>query len=214
MNDKNFSIKEFYDKHQVWLHCILVLIASIVLGWISVLFMDYWTNHGKSEIVPSVVGLDYIEATSILESKDFEVEIDSIYDKEAKYGQVLAQSPNGAEEVKYGRTIYLKINSTSPEVVQIVEELTHIASMQAQNMLTALGFTNIKVKEVLGANDDEVIEVRSNGRQVEMGDKLPVTAEIELTVTYAPNEKMYIDTLSVEDANLLLNDTLQLEAII
>lgn len=205
---KNSSFGKFYDKYQVWLHCMLVVFAAVVLGWLSVLFMDFWTNHGKVEVVPNVVGLNYVNASDILEAKDFEVEIDSIYDKQAKYGQVLAQSPKAEEVVKYGRTVYLKINSTHPEVVEINEELLHVSSMQAQNMLVALGFSRIRINEIIGDNDDEVVEVKCNGRQVTVGTKLPVTAEIVLTVTYTPTEKMYIDTLSVDMANILLKDSL------
>lgn len=211
---KNSSFGTFYDKYQVWIHCFLVVVVAVVLGWLSVLFMDFWTKHGKIEIVPNVVGLNYMNASDILEAKDFEVEIDSIYDKQAKYGQVLAQSPKADEIVKYGRTIYLKINSTHPEVVEINEDLLHVSSMQAQNMLVALGFSRIKINEIIGDNDDEVVDVRCNGRQITVGTKLPVTSEIVLTVTYTPTEKMYVDTLSVDMANILLKDSiLQKEAI-
>ena len=113
--------------------------------------------------------------------------------------------------MKYGRTIYLKINSTHPEIVEFTEEFLHISSMHARNMLEALGFSNIKIKEIIGNNDDEVIEVKSNGSPVGIGTRLPVTAEIVLTVTYAPNESMYIDTLSVDRANMLLGDTLSID---
>lgn len=205
---KNSSFGAFYDKYQVWIHCLLVIVASIILCWLSVLFMDFWTNHGKVEIVPNVVGLNYVNAQDILEAKDFDVEIDSIYDKQAKYGQVLAQSPKADELVKYGRTIYLKINSTHPEVVEINEDLLHVSSMQAQNMLVALGFSRIKIHEIVGENDDEVVDAKSNGSQVVVGTKLPVTAEIVLTVTYTPTEKMYVDTLSVDMANIILKDSI------
>lgn len=214
MSKSKFSFKDFYEKRQVWIHLLLVAIVAVVLGWLSVLFMDFWTNHGRVEIVPNVVGLNYKNASDILEAKDFEVEIDSIYDKQAKYGQVLAQSPKANEVVKYGRTIYLKINSTYPEIVAINEDLLHVSSMQAQNMLVALGFSRIRINEIVGDNDDEVVDVRSNGRQITVGAKLPVTSEIVLTVTYTPTQKMYVDTLSVDMANLLLNDSILQEKTI
>ena len=211
MSKDNTTSKSFYDKYQVLIHAVLILFAAGVICWLSVLFMDFWTHHGKTKVVPDVVGKDYIEAINILQDEDFEVEIDSIYDREAKYGQVLAQSPSQNEVVKYGRTIYLKINSTHPEIVEFTEEFLHISSMHARNMLEALGFSNIKIKEIIGNNDDEVIEVKSNGSPVGIGTRLPVTAEIVLTVTYAPNESMYIDTLSVDRANMLLGDTLSID---
>lgn len=211
---RNSSFRVLYDKYQVWIHCLLVVIVAVVLCWLSMLFMDFWTNHGKVEVVPNVVGLNYMNAQDILDTKDFDVEIDSIYDKQAKYGQVLAQSPRADEVVKFGRTVYLKINSTHPEVVEINENLLHVSSMQAQNMLVALGFSRIKINEIIGENDDEVIEVKSNGKQVLVGTKLPVTAEIVLTVTYTPSEKMYVDTMSVDMANIILKDSILQEEFV
>lgn len=208
---RNSSFGSLYDKYQVWIHLLLVVVVAMVLCWLSVLFMDFWTKHGKVEVVPNVVGLNYMNASDILEAKDFEVEIDSIYDKQAKYGQVLAQSPMANEVVKYGRVVYLKINSTYPENVEINEDLLHVSSMQAQNLLVALGFSRIKINEIVGDNDDEVVDVRCNGRQITVGTKLPVTSEIVLTVTYTPTQKMYVDTLSVDMANLLLNDSISQE---
>ena len=111
MGKENTSFKKFYEKHQVWLNLLLVPIVALTLFWLTIQFLDYWTNHGKTTEMPNVVGLDYYKARDILESKKFEVEVDSIYNTQVKYGQVLDQSPKEKEVVKFGRTVYLKINS-------------------------------------------------------------------------------------------------------
>ena len=205
MSKSKFSFKDFYEKHQVWLHCIFVMIAAFLVGWLSLIFMDIWTRHGETTTVPGVVGQNYEEACDLLESKDFKVEIDSIYDEEAAYGQVLAQSPIQGEEVKFGRTIYLKINSTHPQMVEFSEDIRHVSSINAKNILGELGFSNITIKTEAGENDDEVVEITSNGRPVRIGTKLPITSKIVLTVTFTNKEE--VDTMSVDDANLLLNDS-------
>ena len=68
---RNSSFRVLYDKYQVWIHCLLVVIVAVVLCWLSMLFMDFWTNHGKVEVVPNVVGLNYMNAQDILDAKDF-----------------------------------------------------------------------------------------------------------------------------------------------
>ena len=52
-----------------------------------------------------------------------------------------------------------------------------------------------------------MIDVKYNGRRVTKGTKIPVTGEVELTVTDSPNNEG-IDTISVETANEILNDSL------
>lgn len=207
MGKENTSFKKFYEKHQVWLNLLLVPIVALTLFWLTIQFLDYWTNHGKTTEMPNVVGLDYYKARDILESKKFEVEVDSIYNTQVKYGQVLDQSPKEKEVVKFGRTVYLKINSFYPEMKEIRDDLLHISSIQATKILESMGITRIKIKTVVGDNDDEVIDVKYKGRRVTKGTKIPVTGEIELTVTDNPNNEG-VDTISIEDANEILNDTL------
>ena len=207
MGKENTSFKKFYEKHQVWLNLLLVPIVALTLFWLTIQFLDYWTNHGKTTEMPNVVGLDYYKARDILESKKFEVEVDSIYNTQVKYGQVLDQSPKEKEVVKFGRTVYLKINSFYPEMKEIRDDLLHISSIQATKILESMGITRIKIKTVVGDNDDEVIDIKYKGRRVTKGTKIPVTGEIELTVTDNPNNEG-VDTISIEDANEILNDTL------
>lgn len=207
MGKGNSSFKKFYDKHQIWINLLLIPIVGITLFWLTIQFMDFWTNHGKTAEMPKVVGLDFYKARDVLEANNFEVEVDSIYNTQVKYGEVLDQSPKEKEIVKYGRTVYLKINSFYPEMKEIREELLHISSIQATKILESLGITRIKIKTVIGDNDDEVIDVKYNGRRVTKGTKIPVTGEIELTVTDSPNNEG-IDTISVETANEILNDSL------
>lgn len=207
MGKENTSFKKFYEKHQVWLNLLLVPIVALTLFWLTIQFLDYWTNHGKTTEMPNVVGLDYYKARDILESKKFEVEVDSIYNTQVKYGQVLDQSPKEKEVVKFGRTVYLKINSFYPEMKEVRDDLLHISSIQATKILESMGITRIKIKTVVGDNDDEVIDIKYKGRRVTKGTKIPVTGEIELTVTDNPNNEG-VDTISIEDANEILNDTL------
>lgn len=192
-------MSKFYRKYQVWINLLLVPIVAALLLWLTVKFLDIWTKHDKTAEMPCVVGLDFYKARDILEEQGFEVELDSIYDTQAKHGQVLDQSPNENEIVKYGRIVYLKINSFYPELKMVDDKLLHISSIQSKKMLQAMGFENIVIDTIPGDNDDEVVEIKYNGRKLKKGEKAPVTAEVVLIVTKANNSTL--DSISIYDAN-------------
>lgn len=179
----NTSFKEFYYRYQVWLNVILIAVVGMVLVWGAFVFMDIWTKHGETSQVPNVGHRNFYEARAILEDEGFKVEVDSIFDPHVKHGQVIDQSPKPGEVVKYGRTVYLKINSFFPEMKSVDDNLLHISSIQAQRALQSMGFTRIIVKTMPGDNDDEVIDIRYDGRKLKRGTKVPVTSEVTLYVT-------------------------------
>lgn len=202
---------KFYKNHQVWINLLLVPIVAIFLFWLTIKFLDLWTKHGKTAEMPYVVSLDFYKARDILEAQGFEVELDSIYDTQSEHGQVLDQSPKEKEIVKYGRTVYLKINSFYPEMKIVDDKLLHISSIQSKKMLQAMGFKNIVIDTIPGDNDDEVVEIKYNGRKLKNGEKAPVTAEVLLIVTKSDNSTL--DSISVDDANAQINYRDSLETL-
>ncbi len=202
-------MRTFYKKHQVWVNLLLILVIAVCLFGLTIKFLDVWTKHGKTAVMPNVIGLDFFNARDILEAQDFEIAIDSIYDLKAKHGQVLDQSPKEKEIVKYGRMVYLKINSFYPEMKVVDDNLLHISSIQSMKMLQAMGFTKIKIYTIPGDNDDEVIDIKYNGRSLKNGEKTPVTADVVMIVTKSNNA--VVDSISMDDANsqILYRDSLE-----
>lgn len=193
MGNQGSFFKRFYDRYQVWINLVIIPIVGVLVFWLLIQFMDFWTHHGETAKMPNVEKKNYYEALSILESKGFEVEVDSIFDLKIKHGQVVDQSPKPNEVVKYGRTVYLKINSFFPEMKKVDDKLLHISSVQAQKTLQSMGFTRIVVKYINGANEDEVVKIKYNGKEYKKGEKVPVTAEVEITVTKAKEETYSVD---------------------
>ena len=115
-----------------------------------------------------------------------------------KYGQVLDQKPKEGEIVKYGRTVYLKINSFYPQMKPVDDRLMHMSSLEAKKKLEAYGFTRIVIDTIPGENDDEVVEIRYNGKKLEKGDSTPITAEVRMVVIKA--DVFALDSMSVEEA--------------
>lgn len=182
----NLSFKKFYDRYQVWLNAILISVVGLLLMWFAFVFMDIWTHHGETAQVPNVTQRNFYEARNILEDIGFDIEVDSMFDPHIKHGLVVDQSPKPNEVVKAGRTVYLKINSFYPEMKTVDDNLLHISSLQAQRTLQAMGFTRIIMKTTIGENDDEVVDIRYDGRKLKSGTKVPVTAEVTIFVSKVP----------------------------
>ncbi len=193
------GLRKFYNICQVWINLLLVAAVSFGLFWGTIKFLDHWTNHGQTTEMPNVVDLDFNKARDILESKGFDILIDSIYNTQVKHGQVIDQKPVEGEIVKYGRTVYLKINSFYPQMKPVDADLVHLSSLEAKKKLEAYGFTRIVIDTIPGENDDEVVEIKYNGKKLAKGDSTPITAEVRMVVVKA--DIFALDSMSVEEAN-------------
>ena len=98
---------KFITDKPLWVN--IVAGFSIILILIFLFFgsLDWLTNYGKSEKVPSVLGVQVAAAQKMLEEKGFDVVIqDSVFVDTAAKESVIRQSPDADEVVKQGRTIY------------------------------------------------------------------------------------------------------------
>ena len=151
------SLKEFFSfksNRFFWLNLIAmvaVVIASIfgVLEW-----LDSYTRHGESILVPNVKGLPLQQAKEEMIQKDLEVlVVDSNYVKEMPAGSVLEQNPDGDSKVKKGRTVYLIINTNSIPKVTIPDIIDNSSYRQAEARLRALGFKMTEPELIEGEKD-------------------------------------------------------------
>lgn len=87
-------------------------IIIFVLVGAMLIFLNFYTKHGQSEIVPSLKGFTLEEAADMLDRHNLRFEIiDSTYVREKKLGTIIEQNPAPNTTVKPGRSIYLIINS-------------------------------------------------------------------------------------------------------
>ena len=101
------------------------------------IFLWWYTDHGQQVSVPNLSGMTVEEATTALEDLNLEVlVIDSIYDKKAKPGTVLEQSPAPEQKVKEGRSVFLTIYRILPpqETINIKEgDFAQVAIIKLKN---------------------------------------------------------------------------------
>lgn len=172
----------FIKKHPVLMNFIHIIVTTVVLSWLAMFFLDYWTDHGDERVVPNVKGLSYAQAESVLKVADLTVEIsDSIYDSTARPGTVVEQSPHKDAKVKPGRLVYLTIVAFAPKTVT-VPDISNVSLRQAQSIFEGLGIKKIKVVEVESEYEDLLLNAKYNGLPLKAGTRIPVTASITLEV--------------------------------
>lgn len=107
-------------KKPLWFNLLFGMGLSVLLffGWLSSL--SWFTKHGRTVVVPRVVGTSYESAKALLEGKGFEVVVeDSVFSDSLPPLQVLRQLPDSSESVKEGRTIFLTIARVVPPDVSM-----------------------------------------------------------------------------------------------
>ena len=192
------KIIAFFKQHSIITTLLEIAIVAVILCTGVIFWLDSYTRHGTATIVPSVRYLSVTEASDILSRKGFRCEvIDSLFNDRVTPGVVVEQTPDAESRVKEGRTIYLTINAYSPKKVTM-PTLIDGSARQAQAILRALGFTNILVEYEPSPYKDLVLDVLCNGRQVESGEKIPLTSRITLIVGMGD---MPTDSLSSRSAS-------------
>ncbi|MCC8070678.1 MAG: PASTA domain-containing protein [Bacteroidales bacterium] len=171
-----------------------IALTACLVGWLALVWLDSWTDHGHYEVVPEVKGLTYDVASQRLTDAGFLPELsDSVYDSKTRPGTVLDQNPKVGTKVKEGRVVYLTITSFSPKMVTL-PGLNDVSLRQARSVLEGLGIYRINVEYVPSEFKDLVLAVTHDGRRITAGTRLPVTATVTLEVGEGINE--YSDSLS------------------
>lgn len=178
-------IKRFLKKLTapiVWgnlLAMVLVVILVILGVWKG---MAIYTLHGESISVPRVVGAMESDARYKLGLSGLvSVIIDSAYNKRMPAGCILEQQPVAGRKVKRGREIYLTINSERTPTMALPDIADNSSLREAQARLSAMGFKLGPVEYVAG-DRDWVYGVKSRGRNVYTGERVPIDVPLVLQV--------------------------------
>lgn len=185
-------------------HIALMVLLSIVIIVVSLILLDVYTLHGKSTVVPDVLGRPIEEAQSMLKKQHLAYEIiDSIYTKDALPGSVQDIQPKVGSRVKPNRTMFIVINSNQrPQVV--IPSLSDMSLRQAEATLQGLGFTQLYVKYVAGEYDNLTQGVaNSSGQVLSPGQRVDISTPLTLIVT-TNNISKAVDSTSLSvDLNAL-----------
>ena len=214
---------EFFKKHYILKHILLLLIVVVALFAGLVFWLDNYTRHDEKQLVPNVIDLTEENAATLLLSRELNYEVvDSVYKTGAMPGAVVDQDPKADALVKKERKVYLIINAKSAQMTPL-PEVVDLSIRQAGALLMGADF---KIKEVVYIPSDYrdlVLEVLYNGKKVEAGEDIPTYSELVLHVgdggikintdTIAADTTTVIEEEFVEDEDLLGDDLLEDEIL-
>lgn len=157
----------------------IVLIAFIILQW-----LEYTTNQEQRITVPDLSRLSLDRVDERLNELELRREIlDSAnFNPEFPPYSVIDQVPQPGKEVKENRKIYLTLNPSGYNKLEIPENLLRRTRRQVEPTLRSLGFEIGTITYKPDVAEDVVLEMRHKGRLLEPGDKLMQTSTIDLVL--------------------------------
>lgn len=156
------------------------VVAAIIWGTLT--YLDIYTRHGEAITVPDIKGLSVRDAQLVLQKSDLlGLVSDSTYVKDRPAGTVLEVNPSTGQRVKKGRTVYLTVNTVSIPLYSVPDVADNSSSRQARARIQAAGF-KLTENEWIPGEKDWVYGVKYNGRELELGDKVPAGATLTLIV--------------------------------
>lgn len=192
------SLKDFFSfkkNRAFWLNLIAmpVVVIAVILGVLH--WLDDYTHHGQSIIVPNVKGLPLKQAEAEFTKKNLKtVVVDSNFVKGMPAGAVLEQKPSSGAKVKTGRTVYLTINTAEIPKVAIPDIIDNSSYRQAEARLRALGF-KLTAPEIISGEKDWVYAVKYLEKELTNGEKIPREAVLTLIIG---DDEIKADSLSTD----------------
>ena len=198
---------DFFKKHYILKHILLLLIVVVALFAGLVFWLDNYTRHDEKQLVPNVIDLTEENAATLILSRELNYEVvDSVYKTGAMPGAVVDQDPKADTFVKKERKIYLIINAKSAQMTPL-PEVIDLSIRQAVALLMGADF---KIKEVVYVPSDYrdlVLEVQYNGKKVEAGEDIPAFSELVLHVgdggIKEVKDSITSDSIAVEEEIIL-----------
>ncbi len=192
------TLKDFFsfkNNRFFWLNLIAMPIA-VIATIIGVLYwLDAYTLHGESILVPNTNGLPLQQARLEFDKRELKIAVvDSDYVKGMPAGAILDQKPAAGAKVKKGRTVYLTINTDEVPKVAIPDIIDNSSFRQAEARLRALGF-KMTAPEFIEGEKDWVYGVKCNGKELSAGAKVPRESVLTLRVG---DDKLTTDSLRTD----------------
>ena len=157
-----------------------IIITALFFFLILVLFLRLNTRHGDFIVVPDLVGKNIQEFELELNELDLQYIISDSgnYNPDFRINSVLDQLPKANSKVKHGRKIYLTLNASDFEMLEI-PKITRITVRQARKTIESLGFIFGEIEYVDDIARDEVISISHDGIELNEGDFLKRTSVID-----------------------------------
>lgn len=180
--------KEFFAKHPLIKHLVLMLAVSVVIVFLAFLFIKMVARQGKEYELPDYRGVALAE---MVRHNPYHLEyviIDSVYDGEQEGGIVLGQDPEPGTMIKTHRKVYVTLTAFAPSDV-VLPELSNMSVRSAVSALEAAGLRCGKLKFVDSPYRNVILESTCKGKMVYAGEKMSGGAVVDLTVGLGETQK-------------------------
>lgn len=199
------TLKEFFSFKQnrfFWLNLIAMIVVVIGACWGTLLWLDHYTHHGETYVVPNVKNKSLGEAQLALHNQKLEgLVVDSSYVKGLPDGMVLDQNPAEGARVKEGRTIYLTVTTSKVPLVKLPDLVDNSSLRQAEAKLKAMGF-RLTEPEYVSGEQDWIYGIKYRGRSLMSGDKVPHEAMLTLCV----GNTAIRDSLAMDSTQIMISE--------
>lgn len=177
------SLRKYLTSRVFLVQVFLSLLIIAVLGYLSMHWLTYTTDHGHEISVPDLSKLSEEQVEEKLGSLDLDyVLLDSVdYRSDYPKFSVVEQDPLPDTKVKVGRKVYIKINASGFSSVRI-PDLIDKTYREALPTLKALGLEEGTITYIPNLGKDMVLEMRSNGRNLKVGDRVMKSSKIDLVL--------------------------------
>lgn len=166
----------------IWGNLLAMLVVAVLLAVGLWQGMAIYTHHGEGVDVPNVEGMLLSDAQYALGRVELiAVVADSSYNRSLPAGTVLEQMPGNGSRVKSGREVYLTVNAEQIPTLPVPDIADNCSLREAEAKVKALGFKLGPIEYAPG-DKDWVLAVKSRGRQVFAGERVPIDVPIVLVV--------------------------------
>lgn len=173
---------KFISRQPFWVNLVAAILLIVLIGFLFLQSLSWFTNHGSYLKVPSVEGKNVDEAVKSLENQGFDVIItDSIYNDSLPLNTVKKQLPDSGATVKVNRTVFLNVN---PVVLPMVE-MPKIEGLSLRFALERIYKSHLKLGDTTYRPDfmkGTILEQRYKGQKVLSGTKLLWNSPIDLVI--------------------------------
>ncbi|MDO4756313.1 MAG: PASTA domain-containing protein [Parabacteroides sp.] len=184
-------------KNPYVLNILLAILVACGLVYGTLKWLDSYTRHNVAVVVPDVKGLAIEDAAEFFKNSNLRYNIiDSVYAKNVPPGAVVELVPMAGSKVKEGRIVFVTVNAYTSQMA-IIPEVEALSFRQAYATLRACGFEKVEVEYVPGGFKDEAIAVEMDGRVLQHGEHIPLTASLVLKVS--GGDDMPIDSLGISE---------------
>lgn len=200
----------------LWGNLLAMAAVAVLVLFLLWKGLALYTNHGETVDVPSLVGMQESDALYTLERLGLRgVVADSAFNKRKPTGCILDQLPAAGAKVKAGREIRLTINSAQTPTLPLPDVADNSSLREAQARLTAMGFKLGPVEYIPG-DKDWVYGVKSRGRNVYSGERVPLDVPLILQVGNTSSieaEEEMLDSLDDIDFGDIDDETIGIDDI-